>query len=354
MACLYHTILPKENVPERYGVQHDWLAYGVPFTLVVDNGREFIGHDLDDACNLLGIVLERMPVRTPHFKAAVERMFGTTNTGLLHTLPGTTFDHLGQRGQRDRFKQACISLNELDRIMHIFLMDIYAEDFHRGLEGIPARQWTALTQAGFFPRVPASAIELQILLGRVAYRTIQPYGIELYTLRYNCAELTSLRTRMKVRDSSQVKIKYNPADLSRIYAYDPDEARYLEVPALAQEYTQGLSLWKHRVIRNFVLNEQGSVDIVALGHAQRKIQAIIEASMQRQKLGTRAKVARWQQGDPLADPSAAAKPELGDQVTADRVPALAGGELDLRNLDDEGWGLSYDLPGTQGGKSDEC
>jgi putative transposase len=353
MACLYHTILPKENVPERYGTQHNWLAYGIPFTLVVDNGKEFIGHDLDDACYLLGIMLERMPVRTPHFKAAVERMFGTTNTGLLHTLPGTTFAHLGQRGQADRLKQACISLNELDRMMHIFLLDIYAEDFHRGLEGIPARQWAAVTQAGFFPRVPASATELQILLGRVAYRTIQPYGIELYSLRYNCAELISLRTRMKQRDPSQIKIKYHPADLSRIYAYDPDEARYLEVPALAQEYTQGLSLWKHRVIRNFVLNEQHSVDIVALGYAQRKIQAIIEASLQRQKLSTRAKIARWQQSDPLVDPPAAAESKTRDQITDDKIPALSGGELDLKGLDEEGWGLSYDLPGTQGGKSDD-
>lgn len=197
MACLYHTILPKANVPERYGTEHDWLAYGIPFTLVVDNGKEFIGRDLDDACHLLGIVLERIPVRTPYFKAAVERMFGTTNTGLLHTLPGTTFVHLGPGGKDNRLKQACISLNELDRMMHLFLLDIYAEDFHRGLAGIPARQWARVTQAGFFPRVPASATELQILLGRVAYRTIQPYGIELYSLRYNCTELISLRTRMK-------------------------------------------------------------------------------------------------------------------------------------------------------------
>jgi putative transposase len=61
---------------------------------------------------------------------------------------------------------------------------------------------------------------------------------------------------MRKRDNRRVKIKYNPSDLSQIHVYDPDERLYIPVPALAQEYTQGLSLWKHKVIRNFVLSQQ--------------------------------------------------------------------------------------------------
>jgi putative transposase len=349
MECLYHTILPKGDVCEQYGLQHMWTAYGIPFTLVVDNGKEFVGRDLDDACNLMGIILERMPVKTPHFKASVERMFGTTNTGLLHTLPGTTFSNIGQRGDYDSLKHACISLKDLDQLLHIFLVDIYAEAFHRGLAGIPARQWEKATQNGFFPRVPASAKELQILLGRVAYRTIQPYGIELNSLRYNCSELASLRTRMRKRDDKQVKIKYNPSDLSRIHAYDPDEKQYVAVPALAQEYTQGLSLWKHRVIRNFVLSEQDTVDIVALGRAQRKIQAIVERSLQHKKLSSRAKIARWEKIGQASDRQTEAKAGMADHPAG--VEAELPSEphldviLDLDELEGEGWGLSYDLPG---------
>lgn len=335
MECLYHAILPKANLIERYGTQHEWLAYGVPFTLVVDNGREFIGHDLDDACQLLGIVLERMPVRTPYFKAGVERMFGTTKTGLFFTLPGTTFANPGQRGDYASLKQACLSQQDLDQILNIFMVDIYAEDFHRGLNGIPARQWEAATQNGFFPRVPASGQELRILLGRVAYRTIQPYGIELHSLRYNCPELTSLRTRMWQRTDKQVKIKYNPADLGRIHVYDPDEQQYLAVPALAQDYAQGLSLWKHRVIRNFVLTEQRTVDLVALGQAQRKIQTIVEQSMHRKKLSTRTKIARWQ--------TQSGEPKLAEPAEMDSLALPTFDlELNLADLEQEGWSLSYD------------
>ncbi len=62
MECLHHAILPKGDVRAQYGTEHDWQAYGIPGTLVIDNGKEFIGRDLDDACCLLGIVLQNTPV----------------------------------------------------------------------------------------------------------------------------------------------------------------------------------------------------------------------------------------------------------------------------------------------------
>lgn len=345
MECLYHTICPKDGLRERYGLEHDWLAHGLPFTLVVDNGPEFIGRDLDDACYLLGMILERMPVSTPHFKAAVERMLGTIGTGFLHGLPGTTFSNLVQRGDYDSLKQACISQGDLDQMMHIFLIDIYAEDFHKGIQGIPARRWEETIRNGFFPRVPPSVEELRILLGRVDYRTIQPYGLEFHSLRYQSDELAPLRTRMAKRKEKQVKIKYNPSDISRLYVYDPDEERYLEVPALAQNYTKGLSLWKHQVIRNFVLNEQDQVDIVALGRAQRRIQEIVDKSLRRKKLGTRAKAARWQESGGRSE-SESEIVDTSAQVIAEDTPLLPASELelDLEALEAEGWSVSYDLP----------
>jgi putative transposase len=357
--CLYHAICPKLGMSERYDTEHDWVAHGIPYTLVIDNGKEFIGQDLEDACNLLGIILQYTPVKTPHFKAAVERMFGTLNTGLLHSLPGTTFSNIAQRSDYNSLKQACISLNELDKMMNIFLIDIYAENFHRGIQGIPARLWEKATENGFFPRVPPSVEELLVLLGRVAYRTVQPYGIELHCLRYNSSELTPLRTRMRKRDNRRVKIKYNPSDLSQIHVYDPDERLYIQVPALAQEYTQGLSLWKHKVIRNFVLSQQDTVDIVALGRAQRKIQAIVEKSLERKKLGTRSKIARWQESNRTVDEQnvdgvatgGSADPTAEEEAV---VPALSltDLDLDLETLEKEGWEVSYDLPFVDGGQQD--
>lgn len=348
MECLYHAILPKGDVRQKYGTQHEWLACGVPYTLVVDNGKEFIGHDLQDSCESLGIILQQLPVQTPHLKAAIERAFGTINTGILHKLPGTTLSNVVQRGDYDSLKYASLRLGELDQILHIFLLDIYAERFHRGLQGIPARRWEGAVQQGFFPRVPANPDDLHILLGRTAYRTLHHYGLELASLRYNDASLGTLRARLEATrgkrsatgnggppHNGQVKIKYHPNDLSRIHVYDPFAGLYLEVPALAQSYTQGLSLWKHRVIRRFVLEQQQQVNIRALGEAKRQIQQIVQESKEGTRLRTRARIGRWQSGGQTKPAS--------DAVLPDGSLTLAPFDLAL-NDDTAGWGVSYNLP----------
>lgn len=290
MECLHHAICPKPDVRQLYGAAHAWLAYGMPATLVIDNGKEFIGHDLADACLLLGIVLQYTPVRTPQFKAGVERMFGSLNTMLFHTLPGTTFADPVERGNYQSAEQACVYLSAVDKLLNIFLVDIYAERFHRGLGAIPARCWAAKTQQGFAPALPPSAAELTILLGRTTTRVVQRYGIEFASLRYNCDDLAPLRMQLQ---GQPAKVKYHPADLSYLHVYDPTAAQYIRVPALDQEYTHDLSLWKHQVIRQAVLAEQDRVDMVALGQAKRKLQQLVEDGRQRKRQSTRTRLARW-------------------------------------------------------------
>ena len=290
MECLHHTICTKNDIREKHGAEHDWQAYGIPGTLVVDNGKEFIGQDLSDSCAQLGIVLQQCPVMTPEFKAGVERHFGTLNSGIFHTLPGTTFSNILDRGEYDSAKRACVSLNELERALTIFLIDIYAERRHRGLNGVPARRWERSWTGDFIPRLPPSRDELTILLSRVEWRVLHPYGIEFESLRYNAPGLGELRVRLQ---GEKVKLKYHPGDLGRIYIFDPFEKCYHELPSLAQEYTQGLSIWKHRLIRRAASQEKEPVDLTALGKARRKIQELVDRARSRKKTATRSKVARW-------------------------------------------------------------
>lgn len=349
MECLHHAICPKEDTQEKYGTEHEWLAYGMPTTLVIDNGKEFIGQDLQDACLLLGIILQQTPVKTPHFKAGVERLFGSLNTMLFHTLPGTTFSNPQQRGDYNSLKQACIYVSDIDKIMNLFIVDFYAQRFHRGIEDLPAQRWTQAMRSGFAPRVPPNAEELSILLGRITHRIIQPYGIQFSSLYYNTPELALLRTRLK---GEKIKLKYHPTDLSRLYAYDPLAQRYIEVPALDQEYTQGLSLWKHRIIRKAARDAYNSVDLAALGRAKRNIQKIVAAGRSRKRLSTRARIARWEtegkptrqlETDSVESEILNAAPLLDEDSSATARLSL-NLDLNLEDLADEGWDVSYDLP----------
>jgi putative transposase len=286
-------------------------------------------------------------------------MFGTINTGLLHTLPGTTFSNPQQRGDYKSEKEACIDLADLDTVLHIFLLDIYAESFHRGLGDIPARRWESVTQEGFFPRLPASAEELKILLGRIAYRVIHPYGIEFMRLRYNSQDLAPLRTHL---DGAKVKIKYDPTDLGCIYVYDPQERAYIEVECLDREYAQGLSVWKHRVILNLARKEQARVDILGLARAKRRIQEIVEKSKADKKIKNRSRIARWETGgksvgrgkendSPALDETIPLLPPPSPRTQLD--PPSLGLDLSvaLDDLENEKWSAGYDLPNTNHGDS---
>ncbi len=125
------------------------------------------------------------------------------------------------------------------------------------------------------------------------WRTVQLSGIEFESLRYQSPALSALRSYLQSRTykeqsksgdeqdefrKEKVQIKYDPMDLSTLYVYDPrpDHEDWLPVPAVDQEYTKGLSIHKHKVIRNYILRQKKEVDIYELAAAKKHIQGIVE------------------------------------------------------------------------------
>jgi putative transposase len=293
MQCLNHAIRPKTYLKTEFPeVQNDWEAYGIP-EVVVDNGKEFHSKDFEDACLQLGIVVMYSPPYIPSYKGAIERFFGTENRRLLHQQRGTTFSNIFERHGYDPQKNAVISFDAFMKMLHVWIVDIYHQSYHRGLRDIPAHVWREEIKY-YPPALPRRMEDLRILLGHIEYRVIGPSGIELFTLFYNCEELARLRRQTKSKDKAIVK--YDPSDLSTIYVYDRQKDRYIAVPAMDQEYTKGLSLWQHRVIQSNARRDvRGRIDFSGLREAKKMIQGIVEAEMARRgKVGAKSKVARWE------------------------------------------------------------
>jgi putative transposase len=61
-----------------------------PSVIVVDNGKEFHSNAFDRLCDLLYITLQFRPAHESRFGGVMERLFGTTNTELIHNLVGNT------------------------------------------------------------------------------------------------------------------------------------------------------------------------------------------------------------------------------------------------------------------------
>jgi len=340
MRCLLHGVLPKEDARARYGTTHPWPVYGLPETLVVDHAPHFVGGDLRDACGQLGIHLDPTPVRRPWFKGAIERQFRTHNTGLVHGLPGTTFSSVLQRGDYDPARQACVSLARFREILHVYLLDVYAQDWHAGVGGVPAQRWAEAVAAGWAPALHHDADEVRILLGRRAMRTIQRAGIDHLCVRYQSAELDDLRRALP--SGGPVALKYDPEDLGTLYVRDPTRERgWLSVPAIDQEYAGGLSLWKHRIIRGYVRDTMRcAVDVEALALAKARIREIVEQEFRRTRGGRRrTTAARFLD----AGTSDAPPPPAASAPVALSGPAPAG-PLDPDPDAAAGWGADYELP----------
>ena len=294
MQCLGHAIKPKSYLKSEFpAVQNDWEAYGIPELIVVDNGKEFHGKDFEDACLQLGIVVMYSPPYLPRYKGSIERFFGTQNRRLLHQQRGTTFSNIFERHGYDPRKNAVISFGAFMELLHVWIVDVYHQKYHRGLKDIPAHVWReGIKQHP--PALPGRAEDLRVLLGHVEHRVIGPSGVELHKLFYNCEELAPLRRQPSTK-GEKYTVKYDPSDLSMIYVYDRLKDRYVVVPALDQNYTRGLSLWQHRVIQaNAKRDPMGRVNMDALRTAKKMIQGIVDAEMERGgKSGARERASRW-------------------------------------------------------------
>ena len=280
--CLRHAIRPKSYLAGEFpSVENDWPAHGVPECLVVDNGREFHGEHLADACLQLDVCVQYSPPRRPWYRPSIERWFGTQNRKLLHELPGTTFSNIFEKDDYDPKKHAVISLDALNELIHIWIVDIYHQEIHGGIEDIPQRRWKE-SVAEWPPNLPRRATDLDVLVGFVEQRVISSSGIEMFSLRYNCAGLAAVRRALAGKEKATVK--YDPNDISVIYVWDKIGRSFLPVPALDQDYAKGLTLWQHEAIRRYARKFIGEqVDAEALCRARRRIEEIVR----RERLATR-------------------------------------------------------------------
>lgn len=305
MHCLKHSILPKTYVKNRYpSVKHTWPCYGIPETVVVDNGPEFHSGSLEEAAIQLGFIIQYRPKGDSWYGGTVERHFREINQGLLHRQPGTTFSNVLDKGDYNPSKNAIISFSDFMEMSHIFLVDIYPRQRHRGLkvdrfqrgklrdiEVVPVKLWGKAIEM-YPPALPPHRDELLVLIGELEHRTISSSGIELDGLFYNNEKLSALRR--EIPKGRKVVLKRDLDDLSRIHVRTKD-GDYIQVPAVNQEYTDNLTLWQHKKIKEFAAQRaRETVDIHDLLRAKQTIQEIVERSWKAvNKSGTRKMLARF-------------------------------------------------------------
>lgn len=309
-----HALMPKmELLKDHPGVVNDWDAWGIFTTLVADNGLELHGTALEHAIEHFGIQLQFCPRKKPWYKGKIERFFRTFTTGLLDAIPGKTFLNIFEKGDYDPAKHAVVTLSTLRKIILIWIVDVYHQERHRGLGGVPAQAWRDRIQ-GVDRWLPSSSLATDSAFSRKVDRRLTHKGIEFDCLFYNSPDLGRLREQ----HGSEIDVEARVADddLGSIVVVAPHGKQLIRVPALDQTYANGLTRWQHTVCKRYQrrLWDDESRDI-SLFAAKERIRALIREDMTLVKRGSRKKQGRFMEGAECASQPAQPAP-TAECVTA--------------------------------------
>ena len=239
--CLLNAILPKDDYIKKYGIKGEWVVYGLPKKVHMDNGKDFRSISLQNFCKEYRIEDIYRPVARPAFGGAVERVIGTCMKK-VHQLPGSTFSNIFERGSYDSNGNAIMTIDELEKWYLDFLINVYHKTEHTSLGMTPEEKfYQGLYGVGedksipFLPVVPADTLKLRMALLPAINRTVQKNGITIDYITYFSERLRkyiipSQYKKLKPDLENSVICRRDPRDISKIYVYDEDIKDYITIP----------------------------------------------------------------------------------------------------------------------------
>lgn len=234
--ALRHAILPKQY-PEDYELNKSWDIYGHPYQyFFTDGGKDFRSKHLKAIGKKLGFQCE-LRDRPPE-GGIVERIFKTINTQVLEDLPGYTGSNVQERPENAE-KKACLTIQDLDKILAGFFCDIYNhEPYPKDPRETRFERW--FTGMGKKLPEPLDERELDICLMKEAQRVVQAHGsIQFENLIYRGESL-------KAYKGEYVTLRYDPDHILTLYVYscesDDNAEEFLGYAHAVNMDTQDLGL----------------------------------------------------------------------------------------------------------------
>lgn len=262
LQCVIRANRPKPHLLDR---SPDFPVLGHMFgrfdEIIVDNGWEFAGKSFEDALGDAGVSVRWAPIKSPTYKAMVERFFGTLN-GLLRKAPGGVLKpELLRELDYDPYKDAVLTLAEFEDLIWDALK-LYHIDVHAGVGRPPADLWQEDMQAHGIDII-ADDSQVEKMAGQMKYPcTLTKSGVRVFGLQFHDTALTEelladliagapIRGQRKGSATAKVKIKFNPASLAQIHVWNERRNVYVTLPCRDDRYAGGVSLWQHTQIRKW-------------------------------------------------------------------------------------------------------
>ncbi|OOY18943.1 hypothetical protein BMI86_17470 [Thioclava sp. DLFJ5-1] len=313
---------------DENGIENRHQAYGRPFAVVSDQGNENAGQ-LVEACLTVGQFEFRKNIPGhPEKKPFIERFFRTLNQ-FLQTLPGATATaELGNARRTKRaMTEACISFEELNRIVQKWRFDVHARRPQRRVQSAlrtaesPTACWRRLSEEHLIPEPPTVREIQEMFFASTARRILHHYGIEFEGIQYSSSELRALLRELGPRH--ELEIRSDPTDIRAIAVLNPLSNEHLLVPA-KEEGLPAISFEELKRIRKHL-----SPDPSEPLSAQEVLKAMAEGIHEKERSAPRTKhqkarhkAEQKRTNDAIIERSKK-KPALGEQEgAADVTPTI--------------------------------
>lgn len=244
-------LAPKADMVAGVNLENEWIAEGIPDTVMLDNGLEFHSPVFQRMGWELGSSFTYCRVRTPWLKPHVERFFGSLDNLTLSR--GRVRKRTASALNLDPEKDAAIMFSALVRGLVMYAVDYHPFQVN---ERKLARPYD-LMQDGLLrvppARFPHELERLRMVSALSRHLTVQPGGVELNGLPFGGSELLPMR---KAHGTSfKTWVKWDPDDMSQVWVQDPRSEQWVASPCRWGAYANGLSWNQHLLIRKFARDE---------------------------------------------------------------------------------------------------
>lgn len=295
--ALSHAILPKKMWLTKHEIDTEWPIYGIPQKIFADNAAEFRGTMLERACHEYGIIMENRPKGLPNYGGHVERLFRTFMSR-VHTLPGTTFSNVQERGEYESERKSALTLDEFEHWFGIFVTKIYHQRPHKGIDNKPPIKLfeqfilgTETTKGIGLPLPIQDEEKLRLDFLPFVERTIQEYGVLIDNIHYYADVLRSWVHNRDLRNS-KLKRKFvfvrDPRDISVVYFLDPEQNQYYRIPYRNLTHPP-MSIWElNAVLKNISSREDFMPNEELIFEGLRQMRQIEERAVEKSKAARRS------------------------------------------------------------------
>lgn len=279
------SMMDKTKVSTACGTKGDWKQCLRAEKILHDSGNAYLAAVTDALCAQLRIDKLAAPKAKAFIRGMMERIFRTLHETLLSSIPGKTFSNPVMRGDYNSEAEAILSLDDLARILVIWIVDIYHNTENYGRDGLcPADLWDHEMLEGMGCRPVPGLRTMSHVFGTTLTRTAQTTGIRIMHVNYSSEEfarelLNNPKRRFRVRwweeNMSYIQVEIRPRVWLPVGVMDP-EARGLSVD-------EWILLLKRRHIRR---NPEAAA---TRRQAQEEIDALVaDSAAMRRKLARRS------------------------------------------------------------------